>query len=209
MICSDCLSRLPEQSSLICDCCGRALGQSGHRESRRLCQACAAESPAVAQARAPFLYDEPLSGIIHRLKYDGHFALTRVLGELMAERWPVWAEPVDVLAPVPLHARRQRQRGFNQAELLARRLGKLIGLPVVTHSIRRERHTQPQVRLNPDERAANVAGAFAATGDELLDRHVLLIDDVYTTGATMNATAEVVLAAGARRVSAYCVARVS
>ncbi len=163
----------------------------------------------MAQARAPFLYDEPVAGIIHRLKYDGHFALARVFGDLMAERWPLWAEPVDVLAPVPLHARRQRQRGFNQAELLARRVGQVTGLPVAAQSIRRERHTQPQIHLNPGQRAENVAGAFSAVGEELGDRHVLLIDDVYTTGATMNATAEVVLAAGARRVSAYCVARVS
>lgn len=210
VLCPDCLAQFPELSPVICACCGRALEQGlVPVDGDQLCHMCAAERPAVAQARAAFLYEEPLSGVIHRLKYDGHFALARMLGDLMAERWPLWAEPVEALAPVPLHARRQRRRGFNQAELLARRLGQLTGLPVLTRSIQRERHTQPQIHLKPDERATNVAGAFAATGSDLQDRHVLLIDDVYTTGSTMNATAEAVLAAGARRVSAYCVARVS
>lgn len=209
VLCPDCLAQFPELPLTICNCCGRVLERSLPGRRAQLCRACAAARPAVAQARAAFLYEEPLSGVIHRLKYDGQFALARALGDLMAERWPVWAEPVDLLAPVPLHARRRRQRGFNQAELLALRLGQLTGLPVLTDAIRRERHTQPQTHLRPDERATNVAGAFAAAGAELQDRHVLLIDDVYTTGATMNATADAALAAGARRVSAYCVARVS
>lgn len=211
LICPDCLALFQTIPEPICAVCGRMLkqGTSTGSESESLCQTCASQRPSVAEARAPFLYEEPLSGIIHRLKYDGQFALARPLGELLADRWPDWSEPVELIMPVPLHARRERQRGFNQAALLARHLSDAVGVPLEASAVRRARHTRPQVDLNPEERAANVAGAFMTTGHGMVDRHILLVDDVFTTGATMNATAEVLLAAGARRVSAYCVARVS
>jgi ComF family protein len=158
--------------------------------------------------RAALRYQEPTSDIIHRFKYEGYFALGRPLAALMIAAWPRWQSPPDLILPIPLHDRRRRQRGYNQSELLARPLGQALGIPVETASLRRTRPTIPQVGLGPDERRENVRGAFAA-GPGVAGRRVLLIDDVLTTGATMSAAAEALLAAGAAGVAAYCLARVN
>lgn len=157
--------------------------------------------------RAPMQYQEPLSRIIHRFKYEGYFALAEPLAALMIDGWPVWEQPPDLILPVPLHPRRQRRRGYNQSELLARPLSHALDIALDTSALRRTRHTVPQVGLGPEERHDNVRGAFSAAAG-VRDRHVLLIDDVLTTGATMRSAAEALLVAGAATVSAYCLARV-
>jgi ComF family protein len=148
----------------------------------------------------------PLDSVIHRLKYEGYFALAEPLGALMAAHWPSWLHSIDLLAPIPLHPKRERERGFNQSALLARSLARTRQLPVGEGLLRRTRYTTPQIELGPAERAENVRDAFAAASGKLQGRHVLLVDDVFTTGATMAAAAEALLAAGARAVSGYCLA---
>jgi ComF family protein len=159
--------------------------------------------------RAPLRYAEPASRLIHRFKYEGLFALAEALSWVMITAWPNWEQPPDLILPIPLHPKRQRRRGYNQSELLARPLGRALGVPVDAVSLRRTRHTAPQVGLGPEERHSNVWGAFAADPTGVAGRHVLLVDDVLTTGATMRAAAGAVLSAGAADVSAYCLARVS
>jgi ComF family protein len=159
--------------------------------------------------RAPLLYVEPTSRLIHRLKYEGYFALSEHLARFMIEGWPAWEQTPDLILPIPLHPRRQRQRGYNQSERLARPLAEALAIQFDRAALRRTRHTAPQVGLGPAERADNVRGAFAAEAQVVSSRRVLLIDDVLTTGATMTAAAEALLAAGAQSVSAYCLARVS
>ena len=173
-----------------------------------LCPECRANPRPLTQLRAALRYEEPTSDFIHRFKYEGYFALGEPLAGLMIAAWPCWSPLPDLILPIPLHARRRRRRGYNQSELLARPLGRALGIPVDTTSLRRTRHTVPQVGLGPDERQANVRGAFEAGGG-VAGRHVLLIDDVLTTGATMAAAAEALLAAGATGVAAYCLARVN
>jgi ComF family protein len=158
--------------------------------------------------RAALRYEEPTSQIIHRFKYEGYFALGEPLAGLMVAGWPAWEQPPDLLLPIPLHPRRRRRRGYNQSELLARPLGRDLSIQVDTTILARVRHTLPQVGLGPDERRHNVSGAFAAS-PAVQGRHVLLIDDVLTTGATLSAAAEAALRSGAASVSAYCLARVS
>ncbi len=114
--------------------------------------------------------------------------------------------PVDLVLPIPLHAERERKRGYNQSALLARAFSEGAALPYAEHALQRTRFTTPQVGLTAVERLVNVQDAFAADSC-VQGRHVLLIDDVCTTGATMAAAANALLAAGARAVSGYCVAR--
>lgn len=159
--------------------------------------------------RAPLLYVEPTSEIIHRFKYDGYFAVAPALADIMVADWPFDLLQPEVVIPVPLHPRRERRRGFNQSALLGRRLAQELNLLYRPGTLRRIRHTAPQVGLGPEERMNNVAGAFVAQGADIEGRHLLLVDDVLTTGATMKAAAGTLLAAGAASVSAYCLARVA
>jgi ComF family protein len=125
----------------------------------------------------------------------------------MASKWPDWERPFDLIVPVPLHARRQRVRGFNQAALLAQQIGSQREIEVRERLLRRVRYTKPQIGLTPAERKENVRRAFAAECGSLDGKRILLIDDVYTTGATMTSAASALLNAGATAVSAYCLAR--
>ncbi len=125
----------------------------------------------------------------------------------MAQAWPEAMRDGDCLIPVPLHTARERERGYNQARLLAEELGRRIGLPVICHAIYRVRATQPQVHLDAPARRANVAGAFAAGPASMRGRRPVLVDDVCTTAATLSACAEVLWQAGAAQVFAYTLAR--
>lgn len=198
--------RVPES---ICPRCGRFRDHVAGTEPDRLCGECRSRPPVLVQMRASLRYQEPTDRIIHRFKYEGYFALGEPLSHFLIAAWPTWERPPDLILPVPLHPRRRQRRGYNQSELLARPLGRALGIPVVVSALERNRHTAPQVGLGPDERHANVRGAFTAQATAVRDRDVLLVDDVLTTGATMSAAAEALLAAGAASVSAYCLARVS
>lgn len=207
ILCDECVARMMLVEGQLCHCCGRALPDDTPNFTE-LCTACAAERPLLRQVRAPFLYAEPTSHLIHRLKYDGYFALARPLAALMAAYWPQWETPPDVILPIPLHKRRKRRRGFNQSALLAKGLAAQVGVACDESALLRHRYTDPQTKLGPQERRANVAGAFIADTARVAGRHVVLIDDVYTTGSTMSAAAEALQQAGAASSSGYCLARV-
>ena len=176
-------------------------------ETAANCVHCRTDAFNLQQVRACFSFSEPIAGVVHRYKYEGLFALARPLGALMACRWPDWAYPIDIIVPIPLHPRRQRGRGFNQAALLAQQLGSHQAIEVNEQILRRVRYTMPQIGLSPTRRKENVWQAFAAEPGSLDGMRILLIDDVYTTGATMTSAANALLNAGAKSVSAYCLAR--
>ena len=159
------------------------------------------------QVRTAVFFEEPIQALIHKLKYENTFALAQPLAEIMLQAWPNWVPPIDCIIPVPLHEKRYKARGYNQSELLARHLSQHQHLVMDTHSLIRTRHTQPQVHLNAIERQSNVAGAFTVQGTDIAGKHILLIDDVFTTGATLSAAADILLSAGAATVSGYCLAR--
>lgn len=208
LICPACTAQLAPVPDFICPHCGRIDPSPDPVAPSPLCHQCRAEPLPLSQLRASLRYEEPASSIIHRFKYEGFFALAKPLADVMIARWPAWVDPPDLILPIPLHPRRQKSRGYNQAELLARPLGRALGIQTEAGWLRRTRYTAPQVGLGPDERQTNVSGAFAAAA-AVRARHVLLIDDVLTTGATMTAAAEALREAGAANVSAYCLARVS
>jgi ComF family protein len=141
------------------------------------------------------------------MKYSGLFALSVPLAQKMIQCWPQWAHTPEIIIPVPLHPRRQRIRGFNQSMLLAQQLAPEIGIELNSQALERVRHTRPQVDLTPQRRLENVQDAFSADSHAIKGKSILLLDDVFTTGATMNSAASALLKAGASHVSAYCLAR--
>jgi ComF family protein len=134
---------------------------------------------------------------VHALKYEGRHAISSTMGKLMAGAARELA--ADVVVPTPLHAARRRERGYDQASLLARAMARELGTPFDGAALRRTRRTRQQVSLGPEERRANVAGAFTA-GRDFRSERMLLVDDVYTTGATLEAAAHALLAGGATSV---------
>ncbi|MEZ4644033.1 MAG: ComF family protein [Chloroflexota bacterium] len=159
------------------------------------------------QIRTAVYFIQPVQTFIHKFKYENIFALAQPLATWMVQAWPSWQNPIDLLIPVPLHQDRQRARGYNQSELLADQLSKHFGIPLATNALHRIRYTQPQVGLSAVDRHVNMAGAFVADADLINGKHILLIDDVFTTGATLSAATEILLTAGAQSVSGYCLAR--
>jgi ComF family protein len=160
--------------------------------------------------RAAGLHVSPLREFIHLLKYEQRPDLAPLLGRYLVAAFalPDWDDLrpyVNVTVPVPLHAQRRRERGYNQAELLAAELCRQLRLPLRTELLTRVRFTQSQVGLSAAERHVNVEDAFAAA-TACRGLHILLVDDVYTTGATLRACAEAAVAAGAASVSALTLA---
>ncbi|RMD97301.1 MAG: ComF family protein, partial [Deltaproteobacteria bacterium] len=172
------------------------------------CIRCSPDPPPFRRVYAAVPFAPPVDGWIHRFKYGRERVLAGVLAGIVAERIDPRGEvpPPDFLVPVPLHPTRLRERGFNQALLLARSLGKAWRIPVLPSLIERVRPTPPQARLDHTARQANVAGAFRLRG-EVRGKRLLLVDDVMTTGATVGACAEVLRTGGAASIGVVTVAR--
>lgn len=154
-------------------------------------------------------YAGPVRGALHDLKYAGERRLAEPLGAAMARRWRRAGVGADLVVPVPVHADRERQRGYDQAALIAGVAAKALGLPCL-RALERRRATIAQFELGRDERASNVAGAFGVrrgAAAAVAGRWVLLVDDVVTTGATLAACGDALDRAGARAVSGVAVAR--
>lgn len=201
IVCGRCWSRLPLLPSPRCDRCGHPKRQRG------ACAGCALLPPFVRAARSLcWVPDATSSALLSALKYDGWPAVADGIGERLARLgWPADVElERAALVPVPLAAVKERARGFNQAERLADAVATRWGIPVWRDALRRTRATPSQTRLTPGERLANVHGAFsvdASCAERLRGRHVVLVDDVLTTGATLNACAHALFAAGTRTMS--------
>jgi ComF family protein len=159
------------------------------------CETCESLLDRAESPEALFVYGGPIADAIHRFKYRGRSDLGEALGSLMGEAALRLCGEVDAVVPVPLHWRRRRWRGYDQAALLARPIARTLGVPALLFGLRRTRHTPSQIDLPHHERKRNVAGAFAARRLEGVQR-VLLVDDVRTTGATLGAAAEALRAAG-------------
>jgi ComF family protein len=153
------------------------------------------------------VFEGVLREAVHCLKYRYMRVVADPLAGLLVAAWHRYGLEADVIVPVPLHPRRVRERGYNQSQLLAERLATAVGVPVVLASLRRERYTASQTRLGVQERKRNVAGAFACTDDRLAGMRVLLVDDVCTSGSTLEACGAATRDGGARSVWALTVGR--
>ena len=202
MLCLACRSAIAWLEAPICESCGRPVAV-------RYCSSCQDDPPAARPIRSATYYRDPVRRLVHRMKYEGLFALGRPLGRLMVDAWPAWQQPVDLVLPIPLHARRQRERGYNQAELLVNELRRKLDWPTDTRALSRIRPTRPQLGLTATERRANVHGAFAADPARVEGKRVLLVDDVCTTGSTLSAAAAALKEAGATSIAAYCLCTVA
>jgi ComF family protein len=171
----------------------------------QLCGACLQHPPAFDRTRAALTYAFPLDQMIPRLKYHGQLAIAPVLGECLAQALEHAPRP-DRLIAMPLHAARIRERGFNHATEIARTVARQLGLPLDLDSCRRTRDTPPQMGLKHDARRRNVRGAFSCSG-EVQGQRIALIDDVMTTGTSLDELAATLKQAGAREVSCWVVAR--
>jgi ComF family protein len=184
-LCADCLGEIEAIEPPVCQYCGVPLDNGGQAAICGRCQ----ESPIQLDGiRSYAIHSGPLRKAIHQFKYEDLRALAGLLGRLMADGWHVLAPRdlvLDTIVPVPLHHMRERQRGYNQAALLARELGACLELPVVEDAVVRSRATAPQVDLSAKERHANVRDAFVGRDRGLAGNRVLLVDDVCTSGATL------------------------
>lgn len=199
LVCGECVRALPHHDQPACPRCALPTPDG------EVCGRCLVTPPAYDRTVAAFDYRYPLAEILHAFKYGGQFAAGRFLAEALlarvqAERWP------DVLIPMPLHATRLRERGFNQAAEVARRLAVETGLPLSLDILVKLRDTAPQASLPWKERQANVKGVFAC-GDDVAGRHLAIVDDVMTTGTTLNEAAKVLKKRGAVEVAVWVVAR--
>jgi ComF family protein len=192
---------LPAGATAATDGSDMAQGSAGR------CPACPGEVPAFAYARAAAVYAGPVRQAIHALKFGRRPAVGRVLGALVLEQCGQGLSgDVDAVVPVPLAADRLAERGFNQAALIAAPVARGLRVPLRARWLARVRSTRPQSELAASDRVANVAHAFRAC-PAARDAHVLLIDDVLTTGATASACARALGGVGARRVGVLTVAR--
>jgi len=209
-VCGACWRRVAdlELEPPWCPSCG--IPSSASSGAGEVCIPCLLEPPCYSGARAVGYYAGELRALIRALKFDQRRDLRYLLAPRLAAACLSEWRPgdLDAVVPVPLHPTRQRERGFNQAALLARTLAPYLGLPCAEHVLRRAQHTRPQVGLSLADRLRNVRGAFRASGrGALRGLRILLVDDVMTTGATVSSAAAALLEGGALRVSVVSVAR--
>lgn len=211
LFCDRCVQRAPRLIPPFCDKCGRPLDPTARGRGLPVparCDACRESPLAIDGIRAPYLLTGVVRKAIHDFKYRGVFSLAPALGRLLAEYVDENRLTADVVVPVPLHKSRRRQRGYDQAELLARHLSASFGLPMGASWLERVRPTAPQVKTTSAvDRRRNVAGAFAAGPGVKAGSSVLLIDDVCTTGATLNACAVALKETGVKQVRGLALAR--
>lgn len=211
-LCPACVRLLQPIESPLCLTCGRPF-ETDHAVDH-VCGRCASARSTVLASRSAMAYASAMRRLIHRFKYQGCAQLAKPLGAILwktfRQHWP--SDPIDLVVPVPLHRRRQRWRGFNQSALMLRYWPApqvaTAGLRIVPNLLVRHRATQPQAGLDAATRRVNMADAFRLRHPSTVEaRHVLLVDDVLTTGATVDACARSVMQAGAATVRVLTLAR--
>lgn len=203
-LCTGCFDELPWNRH-ACPRCAAALPPDADAD---VCGACLKAPPAWDEAASPLAYGYPVDKLIQGFKFKGDLAVGRLLGELLAEFLAAGSVKPDFILPVPLHPARLKERGFNQAVELARPLKKRLKLPIRLDLCERVRATEVQSKLDAKERKKNLKDAFAVRGS-VESRHVAILDDVVTTGTTVEMLAEALRDAGAARISVWSAARAS
>lgn len=197
-ICRDCFEKVEYIKEPRCKKCGKPVRYA----EQEFCEDCKKTEHAFEQGASLWLHKGPVSWSIYQFKYHNR----RIFGEFYAkELWRLYGKlikawQIDVIVPVPLHWRRRRDRGYNQAEIIARHLGRLSGIPVNCKAIKRVRYTRPQKELNDKDRKKNLKEAFRVTRYWKKESKVLIIDDIYTTGNTIDSAAQELRKNGAEKI---------
>ncbi len=200
-LCSGCEQDMPVLLS-ACPRCGIGLPTDSHHPQ---CGACLTEPPNYQRLLCPYAYQYPVSHLITALKYQHRLSLIPLLAGALTRHIGNAPLTIEALLPVPLHISRIRERGFNQSLEIARYLAKHFSLPIL-HNVERHKATATQTSLPAQERASNVRGAFRLRGP-IQERRVAIIDDVVTTGSTVNELAGLLKAAGVEEIEVWCIAR--
>ena len=219
LVCSSCLDALKFVNAPCCEKCGKPLlhDNSGRTDGQnpkftlpvsqsevvpQLCSDCRTHERSFTQSVALLSYDERMRDIMADIKYKGRQEYLKLFGVLAAERFGDWmlGNGINCLIPVPVHASRLKKRGFNQSELLCRHISNIMHIPVRNDIIIRNKKTAAQKELNVDERLLNLQSAFSTAGRLPSGTNALIVDDIYTTGSTMEACTERILEAGASKV---------
>jgi ComF family protein len=207
-LCGVCRAKVAPIHSPLCPVCGAPFATENGIDHP--CGQCLTARPPFIRARSASRFEGTVQELIHRFKYGKKIHLARPLGLLTARALADFAGEAapDLIVPVPLHCKRLRERGFNQSQLLGRVLGKQWSVPLSVNNLRRVRWTEPQVGLPAPERERNVRSAFAVSDPaHFKEKRLLLIDDVYTTGSTVEECARTLKRAGAAEVWVITVAR--
>ena len=204
-LCDICYQDLP-RVVLCCQRCAESLETPSTWPM--LCGRCLSHPPAYDRTYAPFIYQGVIRHWITTLKFGANYKNARLLGQLLAEHLHDTAEQPDCIIPIPLHPSRYRERGFNQAVILAREIARRFSIPLDFLTLKRLVFTAPQVNLGKDERSANVRGAFVVkNGEKIEGRKIILVDDVYTTGSTVKECTRALMMHGAAEVVVLTLAR--
>lgn len=198
-LCTNCSADLPLSPTAACPVCALSALDG------KVCGACLKEPPAFDLTLAAFSYGFPIDRLLHAFKYAGDLSLVGILAEPLARLAAEQPKP-DLLLPMPLHPVRLRERGFNQSLEIAKPISRWLDIPLSTDACRRMRDTPTQAGLKWRERRRNVRGAFACDLD-LNGKKVAVLDDVMTTGATLNEISRILKSRGASEVSAWVIAR--
>lgn len=199
--CDHCQKEVELVQALVCPRCGSP------NKAGKLCITCQQNPPAFDWVRSWAIYTEPLKKAIHALKYKNQRSLAAYFSAAIEPIYHSCPASIDLMTVVPLSRKRIRERGYNQIAIVAKALQPQIKIPFLPNAIQRTRHTETQVGKSKQERAENVSGAFQANPIVVQDKTVLILDDVYTTGATLNSCSNALRKAGARQVIGITIAR--
>ncbi len=188
--CPDCLEKIQFIREPFCTLCGIPFPSSV--PFSHPCADCLSDPPPFSEHRSLWIYEKPVNQLVYGLKYGERFDLLEPLAQSIFQGMRNWFSDADILVPVPLSTSRLKKRTYNQSLELARKLSKISGIPVAVHSLQKIRETIPQTELNRVERIKNLKNAFVWNDpkNNLKDKSVLLIDDVYTTGSTLKSCAK-------------------
>ncbi len=200
-LCLDCFSQIQIINKNVCKYCGEILIKPG------ICKKCKKQKPKYKVLRSWGVFQGPLREMIHTLKYQRNLGMGDYFAPILSQALETHGWQIDIVIPVPLNKERLRERGYNQAEVLAKPLAVFINKSHKPKSISRIRNTQSQVGLSLKQRRQNVKGAFMADASSFKGKQVLIIDDVATTGSTLDACTDALLKAGAESVFGLTLAR--
>ena len=213
LLCHYCLKSIRIIKDPTCPCCGFPFPSDNillYNQNYR-CGLCRKDEPILNKTISIFYYEIKLREAIHKFKYHKNLSLGKVLAELMISNIPgkMSFSKFDCIIPVPLHKKKLKERGFNQSLILSKKIGQYFNLPVVYDNLKRIRYTEAQTNLSHAKRKKNVKNAFSLRNpNNLKNKDILLIDDIYTTGSTINECAKTLKKAGVNKIFALTLARV-